>query len=64
MNIFATDKDLCVLAANGIEGKHFEYLDDEFHTKKTLLDDSVKDWQLGVTRLRGIYGPEHPLNEA
>ena len=24
----------------------------------------MKDWQLGVTRLRGIYGPEHPLNEA
>lgn len=63
MNIFATDKDLCTLAYNGIEGVHYEVLDDEFHTKKSLLDDSVKNWQLGVGGLRGIYGAESPLNE-
>ncbi len=63
MNIFATDKDLCVLACDGIEGVHFEYLDDEFHTKHSLLADGVNSWQFGVTGLRGIYGPEHALNE-
>lgn len=63
MNIFATDTDLCVLANNGIEGVHYEVLDDEFHTKRSLLPDDVKNWQLGITRLRGIFGPEGVLNE-
>lgn len=63
MNIFATDTDLCVLACNGVEGVHYEVQDDEFHTKKSLLPDDVKNWQLGVARLRGIYGPEGALNE-
>lgn len=63
MNIFVTDKDLCVLAADGIEGVHYEVLDDEFKTKKSLLAEDVKGYQLGIERLRGIFGPEFPLNE-
>lgn len=64
MNIFANDFELSELATCGIEGVHYEKLGDEFNTRKSLLPEGVKNIAYGIAAMRGVYGPENPLNEA
>ena len=63
MNIFATDFELAELAYHGIEGVHFERAGDEFNTRVSLIPADEQTIAYGVGAMRGIYGPESPLNE-
>ena len=60
MDIFATDYDLMLLGAYGVEGEHFEF--NAVGQAVSILPEGVQGNTLGIGCLRGLWGPSNTFN--